>query len=599
MNAYRPARTHRPWARIGLALVAATALAAMGFMHSAWAQSISVVVRDGTGPSLADPDGWTLYTWDGDEPGKSNCYDACSMVRPPYITDTDPVAPGSLAGVLGMIERMDGTWQVTFDGWPLYYYMGDVQPGDANGEGSMGFDARWYLVTLGGPPAGSVVPPAPPSPPVMSFPPFPPPVFSQQPPAPPTPALATVPVSIVDFQFRPSTLNIQVGDTVSWTNDGPSIHTATSNRGMWDTRELRRGQSATYTFTSAGTFAYHCVVHPWMQGSITVGGAGTTASPQTPGYTPEQGSFYPPSSGAGTFPYPIGNPGYPLGGQVSTVSAIASPNGTVFLTWLASPGAQSYRIYLTTPSQPLNFQVAQTVSQRLGALATNANVAGLSAGTAYLFQVRAVTATGMEVVAPASASAVPAPFVPGAFVGPTGLTVTANASGSVTLIWTDTPGAVAYQVLQATTVTGPFVLVASTAGSTETVTLSGLTIGATYYFQVRAVDFAGNLSPPSSTVSTTVGAASTGLSTLTLGATTATTATLSWAPSPGAIWFQGLQATSLTGPFTVSAVTNAFVTSTTVSGLSPGTTFYFQVRAVDAFGSLTNSSNTIAALTAV
>lgn len=605
MNAYRSVSTHQPWApRLGLALIFAASLGAIGLVQGARAQSISVTLLDGAGPALADPDGWTLYTWDGDEPGWSNCYDACAMVWPPYLMDTDPVAPSSFPGTLGLIERLDGTWQVTFDGWPLYYYLGDAQPGDASGEGSMGFDARWYVVPLDDRAAVSGAPPSPETPffpssppPSVSFPPFPPPVLSQQPPAPPTPAPATVPVSIVDFQFRPPTLNIQVGDTVSWTNDGPSIHTATSDRGLWDTRELRRGQSASNTFTAAGTFAYHCLLHPWMQGTITVGGTGVTASPpfQIPGYMPERGIGYPPSGGAGTFPYPIGNPGYAVGGQLSTVSAVAPPGGTLFLTWLASPGAQSYRIYQTTTAQPLNFQIAQTVSQSLGVLATNASVSGLSPGTTYLFQVRAVAASGLEVVAPASASAGPFPFVPGGSLAPTGLTVTANALGSVTLTWAETPGAVAYQVLQATVGTGPFALVASTAGSTETVTLSGLTTGATYQFQVRAVDAAGNLSLPSPTVSVTIGTTLAAPTGVTVVGTTSTTASLSWTPTFGATSYQVLLGLTATGPFT--PVATSALTTVAVTGLSPSTTYFFQVKAMDAVGAAGAPSATLSALT--
>src|SRR3954454_5103256 len=84
------------------------------------------------GSVLTDPDGWTLYTWDGDAEGVSNCYDACAAAWLPYPGGTTLQAPADLLGALGWIDRGDGTWQVTLDNWPLYYYSGDVQPGDTN-----------------------------------------------------------------------------------------------------------------------------------------------------------------------------------------------------------------------------------------------------------------------------------------------------------------------------------------------------------------------------------------------------------------------------------------------------------------------------------
>lgn len=81
--------------------------------------------------------------------------------------------------------------------------------------------------------------------------------------------LATTAVAIQGANFVPETVTISVGDTVRWTNNDDSTHTTTSDSGLWDTT-LDRGQSYSQTFTTAGTFNYHCAIHPTMTGSITV-----------------------------------------------------------------------------------------------------------------------------------------------------------------------------------------------------------------------------------------------------------------------------------------------------------------------------------------
>jgi plastocyanin len=67
-------------------------------------------------------------------------------------------------------------------------------------------------------------------------------------------------VTIADFQFTPATITIHAGDTVTWTNAGPSAHTATARDGSFDTGVLQRGQTASHAFTQPGTFAYFCSI---------------------------------------------------------------------------------------------------------------------------------------------------------------------------------------------------------------------------------------------------------------------------------------------------------------------------------------------------
>jgi len=98
-------------------------------------------------------------------------------------------------------------------------------------------------------------------------------------------------VTISDFQFTPATITIHVGDTVTWTNHGPSAHTATANDGSFNTGVLQKGHSASHTFTTAGTFTYICQIHPFMHGTVVV--LANTASTTTPKTTTTPASTNP------------------------------------------------------------------------------------------------------------------------------------------------------------------------------------------------------------------------------------------------------------------------------------------------------------------
>jgi LPXTG-motif cell wall-anchored protein len=91
-------------------------------------------------------------------------------------------------------------------------------------------------------------------------------------------------VTIADFQFTPATITIHVGDTVTWVNNGPSAHTATAGNNSFNTGVLQKGQSASHTFTTAGTFSYICSIHPFMHGTVVVLANATT--PSTTSTTP-------------------------------------------------------------------------------------------------------------------------------------------------------------------------------------------------------------------------------------------------------------------------------------------------------------------------
>jgi LPXTG-motif cell wall-anchored protein len=91
-------------------------------------------------------------------------------------------------------------------------------------------------------------------------------------------AAASGSVTIKDFDFSPATITVDVGDTVTWTNAGPSAHTATANDGSFDTGLLSKGQSGSETFSTPGTIAYICTPHPFMKGTVVVKAASSTGS---------------------------------------------------------------------------------------------------------------------------------------------------------------------------------------------------------------------------------------------------------------------------------------------------------------------------------
>ena len=79
--------------------------------------------------------------------------------------------------------------------------------------------------------------------------------------------------------YGPATATINVGQTVIFTNGGTSPHDATAADGSWATPLLQSGQSAPVTFSTAGTFDYTCVLHPWMKGTIIVSPAVSAPAP--------------------------------------------------------------------------------------------------------------------------------------------------------------------------------------------------------------------------------------------------------------------------------------------------------------------------------
>lgn len=80
----------------------------------------------------------------------------------------------------------------------------------------------------------------------------------------------TVAVTIKDFSFEPSTVKVKVGQEVVFTNEDGVVHTATADEGAFDSGDLEKGKSFTFTADKPGTFSYFCTPHQYMKGTIEV-----------------------------------------------------------------------------------------------------------------------------------------------------------------------------------------------------------------------------------------------------------------------------------------------------------------------------------------
>ena len=77
-------------------------------------------------------------------------------------------------------------------------------------------------------------------------------------------------INISGFKFDPATVTVKAGTTVTWTNQDSANHTVTADDGSWASENLANGATFSFTFAKAGTYAYHCAVHPSMKANVVV-----------------------------------------------------------------------------------------------------------------------------------------------------------------------------------------------------------------------------------------------------------------------------------------------------------------------------------------
>ncbi|MBI3486164.1 cupredoxin family copper-binding protein [Candidatus Daviesbacteria bacterium] len=77
-------------------------------------------------------------------------------------------------------------------------------------------------------------------------------------------------VQIKNFAFSPASITVKVGESVTWTNQDSVGHSATADDNSFDTGVFSQGKSGSFTFSKAGTYTYHCSVHPNMKATVVV-----------------------------------------------------------------------------------------------------------------------------------------------------------------------------------------------------------------------------------------------------------------------------------------------------------------------------------------
>jgi predicted lipoprotein with Yx(FWY)xxD motif len=117
--------------------------------------TLQVAENDELGPILTDGEGMSLYILDADQGGESTCYDACAEAWPPAVLVSDPeVGEEVNTTLIRVIERTDGKTQLTYNGYPLYYYWEDEAPGDVKGHQIASPLGLWTAISPDGETAG-------------------------------------------------------------------------------------------------------------------------------------------------------------------------------------------------------------------------------------------------------------------------------------------------------------------------------------------------------------------------------------------------------------------------------------------------------------
>lgn len=115
---------------------------------SAATGSSIALTTNALGEIIVDADGKTLYGFTPDSAGSPTCYDDCATAWPPLLADGAVTAGEGLdASKLTTVDRTDGTKQVKYGDWPLYYFANDAAAGDTNGQG---LADKWYVVDATG-----------------------------------------------------------------------------------------------------------------------------------------------------------------------------------------------------------------------------------------------------------------------------------------------------------------------------------------------------------------------------------------------------------------------------------------------------------------
>ena len=155
-------------------------------------------------------------------------------------------------------------------------------------------------------------------------------------------------VTMQNFAFQPDPVTIAVGTTLTWTNKDSAPHALNASDGAWSTASMNTGNSASVTFSQAGTFTYYCRIHQRMHGTVIVKSAAfpTSTPPTKPGQS---------SSPTATAAAPTATPV-----TIASATAIPAHNSVKGVTVNARERQNRYVFLLKT----IRIRVGQSVTWR-------------------------------------------------------------------------------------------------------------------------------------------------------------------------------------------------------------------------------------------
>ena len=281
------------------------------------------------------------------------------------------------------------------------------------------------------------------------------------------------------MSFSPSTLNIQAGDTVTWTNSG-GIHTVNADDGSFDSGAPANSWVFSHTFNAAGSFGYYCEVHGsptgGMRGVVNVTG-GASGNAGTLGFSL---AAYSVNEGAGTATITVQRTGGD-DGAVSVQYAIANGTATAGSDYNAASGTLNWadgddnnKTFAVTIRNDTAVESNETFTVHLANPTGGASLNGQRTSATVTIQDNDGSNPG------------------GAPAAPTALTAAGQSPSEIQLAWTDNSNNETEFRIEQRTLTGAYQQIATVGANATSFTVSsGLSAGTQYIFRVRAANASG------------------------------------------------------------------------------------------------------------
>lgn len=192
---------------------------------------------------------------------------------------------------------------------------------------------------------------------------------------------ATADVEVDDSRFSPGELRIDVGDEVQWTNRGDEDHSVLADDSSFDSGRVKPGETYERRFEEAGTFPYHCELHPEMTGVIRAGETTTTTAPPTTTSStmaPTTTTSTPPAPTATTTPPTTTAPSE----TAPTATTTAAPATSATSAAPAAPGATSSTTAAPTTTTTGDTTATSTTTTTVGTAATTSGPVASATTTA-------------------------------------------------------------------------------------------------------------------------------------------------------------------------------------------------------------------------